>query len=327
LGRYPWIPCANAFLESIKPYYAPTTQRTMKRGLRAIGGAFQELRQQGLVTTTDPRRMTQGDIEAFLRWMRERKTRNGIGLKPPTQANYMEYLSAVLLKYDNYVMDRMRKLHYVRFAHKVAPEVKVLSMDDIERIRDSIRDMPGWDGDVARFIVPMYAHSGLRRSELRRARLTDLDTAHWTLRVAHPKGEGNWACEGTSIVLRPAWNAVADFLVARKRYLASNGIPECEMLIPRVSKDGKAGYWTDGMWGKLKDDVQKRSGIPFRIQYLRASFGQIAKDRGVSIESVSRALRHKTTQTTELYYARIRVEDSFKELQDAFKEIDDEPDA
>ena len=111
-----------------------------------------------------------------------------------------------------------------------------------------------------------------------------------------------------------------DFLEARLKYLDSHHIDDCEMLVPRIYRNGTAGYWTDGMWGKLKADIQRRVGIPFRLQWLRASFGQIAKDRRVSIESVSRCLGHKTTQTTERYYARIRAEDEFKELQDAFKD-------
>lgn len=320
MGRYPWIACTNAFLEGIKPYYAASTQRTIKRGLRMIGRAFEELKNQGKASTTDPRKMTQKDIEVFLQWMKERKTRNGVGLKPATQANYMEYLAAVLLTYENYVLDRMLALHYVRFPQKVSPEIKVLSQDSIERIRGRIWNMPGWEGEVARFMIAMYAYSGLRRSELRRARLQDLDTIRWTILVAHPKGETRYASEGTSIILKPAHRAVADFLKARQKFLEDNGIAECEMLVPRVFKDGHVGYWTDGMWGKLKDDIQRHVGIPFRLHQLRASFGQIAKDRKVSIETVSRALRHKTTRTTELYYARIRAEDAFKELEEAFKD-------
>jgi len=41
----------------------------------------------------------------------------------------------------------------------------------------------------------------------------------------------------------------------------------------------------------------------------------VAKDRNVSIEAVSRALGHRTT---ELYYGRIRPESSLAEFEQAF---------
>jgi len=55
--------------------------------------------------------------------------------------------------------------------------------------------------------------------------------------------------------------------------------------------------------------------VAFHLKTFRATFGQAAKDRGASIEAVSRALRHRSTRTTEQYYARIRTETAFQELE------------
>ena len=320
MGRYPFIFWVCLFLEAIKPYYAASTHRIISSGLKVIGRAFNELRRAGRVSTTNPKKMNQADIEAFLQWMKERRTRNGVGLKQATQANYLEYLAALLLYVENPVMERMRALHYIRFPQKISTEIRTLSEDKIEQIRVGLTDMPGWDGEIARFIVPMYAYSGLRRKELRRARLEDLDIDRWKILVVHPKGEGRYASDGTAPILQPARQAVLDFLKARQEYLRENGVVECEPLVPRIYMSGKVDYWTDAMWGGLKDKAQRHAGIPFRLQYLRASFGQICKDRGASIEAVSRALRHKTTKTTELYYARIRPENAFRELEELFVE-------
>jgi integrase len=41
-------------------------------------------------------------------------------------------------------------------------------------------------------------------------------------------------------------------------------------------------------------------------------------DRGVRLEAVSKALRHKHTSTTEQYYGRLRGDDAFRELEEAF---------
>jgi len=44
----------------------------------------------------------------------------------------------------------------------------------------------------------------------------------------------------------------------------------------------------------------------------------VAKDRTVSIEAVSRALRHRTTQMTELYHGRAGPQSSLAEFEQAF---------
>jgi integrase len=111
---------------------------------------------------------------------------------------------------------------------------------------------------------------------------------------------------------------VIEFLKVRECHLADFGITCCEALVPKVT-EGIADYWTDGMWGKVKAKAERWSGIKFRIQTLRATFGQMCIDWGGRPDAVSRALRHKTTRTTELYYARIRSDHAFRLLEEAFE--------
>jgi len=317
MGRNRWDARQRAYLEAIKSYYAAKTLQTMERGFRTIHRAFLELRKEGKVSTANPRRLTKDDIAAFMEWMRTRKTRHGISLAHATQANYMDYLNGFLRFENNGVIDQMRKLHYVRFPQKVSAEVRVLPESRVEEIRSRLRTMPGYEGAVARFMVAMYAYSGLRRSELRRARLEDLSVDTWTIVVAHPKGESSWAVASPARILQPARETVVVFLKERNQYLADAGIESCEALVPKVS-EGAAGYWTDGMWGKIKAEAERWSGIRFRIQTLRATFGQMCIDWGSRPDAVSRALRHKTTRTTELYYARIRPDHAFRLLDQAY---------
>jgi len=318
LSRDAWIPRQQAYFEAIKVYYAPRTLHSMERGFRTIHSAFIELKKAGKVRTTNPQTLTKDDIAAFMEWMRTRKTRSGLSLAHSTQANYMDYLNGFLRFESNGVIDQMRKLHYVRFPQKVQGEVRVLSESRVEELRTKLRYMPGYEGAVARFMVAMYAYSGLRRSELRLARLEDLHLDTWTILVAHPKGESSWAAAAPAQILPPARDAVAEFLRERKRHLRAAGVTTCEALVPKIS-DGAAGYWTDGMWGKVKAAAVSWSGIRFRIQALRATFGQMCIDWGGRPDAVSRALRHKTTRTTEIYYARIRSDHAFRLLEQAYE--------
>jgi integrase len=275
----------------------------MERGFRTIHRALMELNKEGKVRTTDPRKLTKDDIASFPEWMRTRSTRQGVSLAHCTQTNYMNYLNGFLRFENNGVIDQMRKVYYVRFPQKVPTEIRVLPESLVEEIRAKLRTMPGYEGSLARFMVAMYAYSGLRRSELPRARLEDLNTGTWTIIVSRPKGETSWAVAAPAQILPPARLTVVDFLKERRHYLSGFGIDDSEALVPKVA-DGQADYWTDGMWGKVKAKVERWSGIKFRIQSLRATFGQMCIDWGCRPDAVPRALRHKTTRTTELYYAR-----------------------
>jgi len=317
MSRDPWIRHQQDYLDAIKSYYAPQTVLTMERGFYSIHKAFKELKAEGKAGTTNPRKLTRDDIASFMDWMRNRKTRNGIGLAHATQVNYMDYLNGLLRFVNNGVLDQMKKLHFVRFPQRVSTEVRVLPESCVEELRSRLKTMPGYKGEAARFMVSMYAYSGLRRSELRRARLEDLHLDSWTITVAHPKGESSWAVAAPAQILPPARKAVVDFLKARELRLSAEGIDSCEALVPKVT-NGSAGYWTDGMWGKIKAKAEKWSGIKFRIQTLRATFGQMCIDWGSRPDVVSRALRHKTTRTTELYYARIRPDHAFRLLDQAY---------
>lgn len=323
MGRYPWTHCTQEYLNAVEQYYSPSTRSVMQRALRILGVAFDELKESGRIDSTNPEKFTAGDIEALLAWMKERRTRDGNPIAPATQANYTGYLSNFLRWVENPVMDKMKTLHHVRFPRKLQTEIRVLSENRVREIMSALETMPDWYGSVARLMIAMYAYSGLRRSELRLARLQDLDTENWTIYVAHPKGEHRWAHPQTAPILQPARRAILEYLVERREYLADCGVSECEPLVPAACMNHRMSYWSDGMWTKAKADAVKWTGIPFRLQELRATFAQMCKDRGAPIEAVSRALRHTSTRTTETYYARIRPDHAFRELEKVFSDFDE----
>lgn len=82
----------------------------------------------------------------------------------------------------------------------------------------------------------------------------------------------------------------------------------------------EAAMRSEPMLRKLKGELARRSGVFFSLRTFRTTFAQRAKDLGVSIEAVSRALRHASTEPTEAFYARIRADDAFHEIEKAFDE-------
>ncbi len=158
--------------------------------------------------------------------------------------------------------------------------------------------------------------SGLRRKEFRLAQKKDLDLARGRILVTHPKGEGAWAVPDFAPIPKAVRSAVEDFLAERRAYL---GETDNEWLVPYRRADGTLGPWSDPMLTKLVTELKRRSGVDFSLKTFRATFAQLGVDGGARIEAVSRAMRHRTTKTTEAYYARIRSDDAFHEIEKAFE--------
>ena len=93
---------------------------------------------------------------------------------------------------------------------------------------------------------------------------------------------------------------------------------ECGWLVPYRRVSGEIGPWSDAMLRKLKGELSRGRGVAFSLKTFRATFAQMANERGVSIEKVSRALSHMSTETTEAFYARIRADDAVRDIDKAF---------
>jgi integrase/recombinase XerD len=164
----------------------------------------------------------------------------------------------------------------------------------------------------------VYAYTGLRPKELRLAQIEDLDTVKWTIWVRHPKGEGKYGKQRTVPIPPQIRPHIQKYLLARAEQLKKYQIGYCEQLIPNFTKEGTS-YFSDGGFRKLKYPLEKEAGIRFKLKDFRSSYAQNLKDRGISIEVVSKALGHTSTKTTERFYARIRDASVFEEINRAWE--------
>ena len=71
---------------------------------------------------------------------------------------------------------------------------------------------------------------------------------------------------------------------------------------------------------RWKVELEGRSGMEFTMHRLRRTHGQNLLNRGVGIESVSIALGHNSTLTTERHYCRKNVDSARREIVRAFKQ-------
>jgi len=314
MGRYPFLAMIPRYLEEHAAVLCPETIKGREKQLQKIGRRLDELRKQGIISTTDPRKLTRQDALAIVTDM------SAHGWKP----SYLRMTVSVLKAYTDYCGNsvfgdlRARRL----LPKSPEPNVETLTEKDLEKIQRGVEGMKGWQGEVARFLCAMYPATGLRPSELRRARIQDVDIENCEIHVVHPKGEGRYTSGRIAPILPAARETLRKYLDARLKYLAKNGIEQAEPLIPCV-RGGKVSVYKTQGFVSLRRTMQKAAGVHFRFKDFRTSFAQrtIDLDPGL-LSDVSKALGHKTTVTTERYYARIRDAPAIRRIQEAWAKAD-----
>jgi integrase len=317
MGRYPFLTRVKEYLKAMQPYYSQTTFRQKGVILRAIGSEIERLREKKIIRTSRPKQITELEITALLKTMKDK------GLDLSTQAVYLDILNGFLRWCGNSVIDRMRTMKMYPLPTKCTRKrIRVLTEEELQRIFAVCDALPGWQGEVARFIYPFYAYTGVRHSELRLAHLEDIDTHTWTFTVKNPKGKTRGAPERLVPIPPPLRQIVRDYLYAREKRIQEWGLTHAIPLIPAPpakKTNLQPDFYTRDAFITLTYQIADLSGVKFTIKDFRSTFAQISKNRGVSIEAVSRVLGHASTSTTEAFYARIAYEDALREVANAWE--------
>ena len=305
MGRYPFLTELERYLKDSEGFKAKSTISNERRMLRNLHGDIQYLHASKQVSTTNPKNITEDDIKVLIRYLKTRENKDtGGNLNNDTVAKYMQYLQNILNWCGNSAMARikMRGQFPKRSTRK---EIITLDEEDSLFLFDKSQKMEGWNGDVTAFIIPTYIIMGLRASELTRAEFKDVNTRKWTFFIRYPKG--GQAYQKTVNIPRELTPYFERYLEARQRELNQRGLDNVNTLIPRFSKLGmKDQPYTAAYFWRLKRDLEEIAGITFSYQMLRRTSGQLLKDGGEDIETVSKHLRHSSTMITERHYARMR---------------------
>lgn len=310
---------AHTLVASVEPYlaklkgYDAETVKDMRRRLRNVCRDIWELWHAPAgklrVATADIHTLSIEDIGALIEYWRRQ------GLKPSYQLKLLNALKGFLIYYGNPVVLDLKYTTTIQKPKVTRKDPDVLTADECERLRSATNTIDGWRGSVARLMVALLPHSGLRPSEFCTQELAGVDTRKWQIAVTHPKGEGKYANSGEPApITPPARQAVLDFLTERQAYL--NGERHAA-LVPWRSPDGSVDFIGLATLRKIKYEVEAISGVRFKVKDFRSTFGQTYIDKEVDTPSVSKAMRHSSTKTTEQYYGRIRSEMAFKHLEQA----------
>lgn len=66
MSRYPFTDCLNEYMPLEYGHISSSTYATTRRKLVQLGKIFHELKQDGRVSTDNPRKITAKDIDAFV---------------------------------------------------------------------------------------------------------------------------------------------------------------------------------------------------------------------------------------------------------------------
>jgi len=311
-GRFPLLTAARKYLKRRVGILTESTIVEQERKFRYLDKVFRELKMDHKVLTTDPKRISREDVQAFLVWMNNKE------LDHEYRSKLIGLLDKVTTFKKNPVVQLMRE-EGERLPSALPKDLTSLDEADVLRLQHTADKMEGWTGDIAKMLTTFLPATGLRPSELRLANLEDLDVKNWTLRVRHPKGEGNYAKKREVIILPQAREATLRFLKARAEYLRTNCIDNAAPLIPSV-QNGQAKHYSSNWFRVVKAKIEKEAGVKFKLRDFRPTFTQMCLDRDPTLLSdVSKQLGHSTTRTTEKHYGRIRDRAAFLRLENAFK--------
>jgi len=314
LGRYPFAAAVKHYEERRLGIVGDSTIREEVKTLRHLGRVFESLKSDGRVSTTDPRKMGRKEIQAFMAWMRKR------GLDPVTQVKYLKHLKNFLKVFKNHVISDM-EADGVRFPKAPRKPIRTLDLEDLQIIFQAADGLPGWHGSMARGMIALYFATGVRPSELRLARIKDLDMSRQTLMIQHPKGEGSWASAAEVDIIRPDMLPIIErYLAERQQHVQVAGYKEAMALFPNLVV-GQNAFYSAPAFRKVKKEIEAASGVEFKIKDFMPTLTSITVNEDMSrLPAMSAQLRHSSLATTQRSYYRMQQGVAGKRLRDSWKE-------
>jgi integrase/recombinase XerD len=237
----------------------------------------------------DPRAVTSEDLEAFVGWLRRRRTPAG---SPYADASVARIVVAVrglhrfLAQEGLTDGDVAGQLDTPRVRR---PLPKALSVDDVERLLAA----PVGDTPLAlrdRAMLELLYGAGLRISELVALDLDDLDAAERLVRV-RGKGDKERIVPYGELAAR-----------ALDRWTVQ-GRPARRPRGPAVFVNARGGRLTrQGAWKLIREHAE-RVGLGARVSphTLRHSFATHLVDGGADVRAVQELLGHASVTTTQVY--------------------------
>ena len=297
MSRYPFTDCLNEYMPLEYGHIASSTYATTRRKLVQLGKIFHELKQDGRVSTDNPRKITAKDIDAFVGY------RKANGVVDATILKDLGILKKMLAYFDNDAVSAFKSKYPAHYPKKYKRRAPAMEESVVDRILSRSMEISEFDWKLSEAygIVCLAICTGLRPKELRMMYVKNVHIAGDSAEIlaVHVKGEGSY---GTA-----RWIPVhPDGVPPLKRYLEARALKlkisskTSDALFPPIR--GKEEFIGYNMLEKLKKAVEEDIGETFELRKCRRTFGQRALDEGHDIHNVSLVMGHTTISTTQRYY-------------------------
>ncbi|MDR0522807.1 MAG: site-specific integrase [Candidatus Methanoplasma sp.] len=300
MSRYPYMEFAEEYIALYKLGVGRDTALNAYRRLRRQAAAVNALRDEGLISSSSPAKMTMEDVRVVL------SRRKSLGR---SAGDYAKEVS-IMRGFFEYVGSGALAQCLLRYP-QLKPSVgraRHSSFDDAEyaAIMEGAAAAAGSaNHSLARAYsaVCLCVCCGCRAKEVRMADVRDLDMDAMEFTVRHPKGEGTYGEERSvpiPIEMRPLFERYLELRAAR---CAERGVPGSS-LFPSLRG---GGIVSSQRFNAFKSEVEADVGFRFTLYKCRRDFGQRYVDRGLDIEDVSVLMGHGSTLMTERFYGRKRL--------------------
>ena len=311
MGRYPFTECVNNYIPVERGHISKETLETIYRRLLQIGRIFHQLKEEKIVSTDNPRKITPKDIDAFIG---QRKT---AGLKPATLLKDLACLSKMLAYYDNEAVVKFKAKYPAHVPKRYQMLQDPIEEPVVQRIIDRASEISAsnWKMIQAYGLVTLAICTGLRPKELRMMYASNvyIDGDDAEVFVKHVKGEGSYGKPRPVTVHPDGVPILKRYVEARKLKLEKLG-KSSDALFPPLRSKGK--FLSYNRIRMMKTFVEEDIRETFELRECRRTFGQRALNEGQDIHNVSRVLGHSSLVTTQRYYCDKDVHAASREMKE-----------
>ena len=289
-GRYPFRHVANLYLYEYRGAFAKSTYDERIRRYRRMAKDMEELQRRGKITSTDPAKMTSEDVKAFYDMLRDRNlSTNGI-------AHEITALKSLCVFRGNNAVDTCRGKYSAVKCRKPTFRLQTTPDRIFKQIMDAGNQYEDSYDKLRNYAVVVCAYcAGMRPVEIQHARIENLDIERGIIHVDVVKGQGKYG-EPRNIPIHPrGLKILCCYVKARNARWGDRGYLF-------ISPSGS--YLSTNTLRKFKNEVERNVDYKFDFREGRRTFGQLLINEGVSIEDLSVIMGHRTSKTTEIYYAR-----------------------
>ncbi len=229
-------------------------------------------------------------VEGWIAWMRNRGAQHG---------TVRAYWCAVYSLFDRFTkLDGMWNPFRALRRPRAAPAIpRAIAREDAERLLAYLRNAKGFSFLVARnlAIVGVMIFAGLRRGEVLRLELSDVDHAARTIRIRHAKGRDGGKTR-TAYIPRQ----LAVVLRSYEQERAATGRAAARIYFLAGRRDGGI---SDGAIRRLFTTIYRQTGLRVSPHMLRHTFVTMLRQAGVADRVTMDLAGHSSLAMTQRYSA------------------------